>query len=163
MKTEFDSMQEQRTYIRNLVNRKMKYVPKCIICHSDKNITIVHNFNHPYNISFICETCRHSKSKVELEALPKINLLDCIDTNSKYSHSKNLILDESIIAIINEALNTKLSLTEYLKTKNFSYHKFKTALNLYEKSQKGITNKIETHFKKLRADKIKNTLKDKKK
>ena len=61
MKTDFESMQEQRTYIRNLVDRKLKFVPKCSVCGSE-DVTIIHNFKHPY-VLFV--------NLVELEKLKK--------------------------------------------------------------------------------------------
>jgi hypothetical protein len=159
MKTDFESMQEQRTYIRNLVDRKLKFIPKCSVCGS-KDVTIIHNFKHPYDIGFICKSCRAGKTKEELQKIPKINLLENIEVNSRYSHSKNLVLTKEIKNLINESLKTNLSLTEFLREKKFSYKKFNYALELYEKERKNITQDVKTHFKSLRAEKIKNSIKN---
>ena len=108
-----------------------------------------------YNVENIKE-----KPNFGIIKIPKINLLENIEVNSRYSHSKNLVLTKEIKNLINESLKTNLSLTEFLREKKFSYKKFNHALELYEKERKNITQDVKTHFKSLRAEKIKNSIKN---
>lgn len=161
MKTKFKSLSNQRVYIRNFVDRYYKGSTKCVNCGKEKT-SIVHNAENPYCISFICDDCRIGLDKETLNSLPKVNILDNIEVNRKFSHIKNLVLTEDLKNIIENALTTELSLTEYLKENKLSYNKYREAVNKYEKEIKPIRKKLKQHFNYLRADKISNSIKNSK-
>lgn len=153
MKTKFESLQQQRVYIRNFVDRNYIGSKACVNCGKEPT-TIVHNEENPYNISFICDDCRLGLDKETLSNLPKINILDNIEINRKFSHSKNLILTEDLKHILEGALDTDKTLVEYLKENNLSYKKYKQAVEKYDKEVKSIKNDLKNHFNSLRAKRV---------
>lgn len=154
MKTEFKDMQTQRIYIGNFVARHYKDKKECVVCGSDSEISIIHNPDDAYSISFICKNCRMKLNRQDLLNLPKINILEHIDLNRKFSHSSNLVLDSRIKFILEHALQTEKSLMEYLRENKLSYSKYKKAIALYEKDVKPIKNELRKHFNSLRAQKV---------
>ena len=153
MKTEFRNIQQQRVYIANFVKRYYKGDKYCIICGND-NTSIVHNEENPYEVSFVCNECRTKHTKEQLKNLPKTNLLIYVEQNKKFSHSKNLVLDGKMKFILEGALKTNKSLTEYLRENKLSYTKYKQAVKMYEKDVKPIANDLRNHFNLLRAQKV---------
>ena len=157
MKTYFDNMKQQRVYIKNFINRRFIGKKECAICNIEENLSVVHNKENPYQISFICKNCRSKISKDKLEKLPKVDILKNIEINPKYSHSKDLVLDSKMKFIIEHSLETDMSMMNYLKSQKISYHKFKIATKLYEKEVAPIEKDIKNHFKRLRVKNISKT------
>lgn len=153
MKTTFKDTKQQRVYIRNFVDRYYTGSKKCVNCGKEPT-TIIHNEKDPYKISFICDTCRLGVDREDLENLSKINILEHIELNKKFSHSKNLVLDEHLRSVLENALTTKLSLMEYIKDNKISYKRFKKAIDKYDSEIKPIKKELNEHFKQLRNEKI---------
>ena len=81
-------------------------------------------------------------------------MLIYVEQNKKFSHSKNLVLDGKMKFILEGALKTNKSLTEYLRENKLSYTKYKQAVKMYEKDVKPIANDLRNHFNLLRAQKV---------
>lgn len=154
MKTNFKDMQHQRVYITNFINRRFTGIRACTICGNTENLSVVHNKVDPYKISFICKNCKNKLDRTQLESLPKINILEHIEINKKFSHSKDLILDDKMKLIIENALVTDKSLVNYLRENDISYYKYKVAVEKYENKVKPIKIALKRHFKELRANSI---------
>ena len=157
MKTDFENLAQQRVYIRNFINRHYLGSKACVNCGKEPT-TIVHNEEDPYLVTFICDTCRLGLDKETLESLPKINILEHIEVNKRFSHSKDLVLTEDLKRVLEKALYTDKTLVEYLKENNLSYTKYKEAVIKYEDEIKPIQKRLKEHFNNLRANKISNSI-----
>lgn len=160
MKTNFKNMDTQRVYISNFVKRKYNKEIKCIKCGTTKDVQIINNPDNPYSISFICKECRLGMPKQEQQSLEKINLLENIDTNKKFSRVNSLILTDELIKIVQNSVTTESTMINYLKENNLSYQKFWRAVKLYEikENDLNITEKIQNHFNSMRIQKVKSAL-----
>ena len=157
MKTDFKDMKHQRVYIKNFINRRFIGEKQCAVCSSNENLSVIHNKENPYQISFICKDCKSKLARKDLENLPKVDILKNIEVNKRYSHSKDLILDSKMKFIVEHSLETDLSMMNYLKSHNISYHRFKIATKIYEKEVAPIEKDIKNHFKRLRVKNISKT------
>ena len=157
MKTDFKDMKHQRVYIKNFINRRFIGEKQCAVCSSNENLSVIHNKENPYQISFICRDCKSKLTRKDLENLPKVDILKNIEVNKRYSHSKDLILDSKMKFIVEHSLETDLSMMNYLKSHNISYHRFKIATKIYEKEVAPIEKDIKNHFKRLRVKNISKT------
>ena len=159
MITKFKDLQHQRVYIGNFVKRHYTGSKACVNCRKEPT-TIVHNVENPYLVSFICDDCRLGLDTEQLASLKKVNLLDYVEKNKKYTSTKNIVMTDELKNTIEGILNSDVSLMEYLKKHDLPYHRYKASVKLYEKEIGPIKKKIQTHLESMRRAKISETMKE---
>lgn len=114
--------------IATMVRRKNEIEKYCCIC-GNKNAQILHNYNNPFVISFICKKCRADKSKLAQAEKLRFDIREIMD-KSKIS-SKNFS-EKDVMNLVENYLFEKVSITDYCKEIGISYHIFSHLIERYK-------------------------------
>lgn len=140
MKTKFDSMLQQMSYINRFIDRKTDLKKKCIVC--GKPAYIQHNKINPYIIRPVCRICKNEYNLYgrtvdqTLDVLPTINILDHV--NSEFRNYSDRTLTEDQMKLIDENLKLNLTKTEFSKRLNVYPKALEWMITKYDSIKPGI-------------------------
>lgn len=157
-----DNKKKIRTKIANTVRRN-NIDKKCFNC--GKEGRILYDFDNPYNVVFICSECKSNNKileqannyRIDIKELIKESVNNSIGTNNITNKQVRWLEDNNVKNIIDNFLNSPLTLGEYIKTLGISRHQFYSIVKMYnEYLPKGetINKKIKLKMNKVQKDKV---------
>lgn len=142
-------IKNSRVKISNMVRRKKEIKKVCCICGNkkEKEVTILHNAQDPYLISFICKKCRINPENIKIAETRRFDLRDMLDRRTK---SKGSYSNRDIKILINSYLTEAVSIKEYCKNQNISRYEFNRLIEQYAEiyNDKMIRDRIKAHANK---------------
>lgn len=154
MKTNFDDMSQQMSYINRFIERNTNFKKKCIVC--GKPATIQHNKINPYIIRPLCRICRNQYGLFgrtvdkTLNVLPTVNLLDYVNTKPKRYEDRVLTQEE--MCLIDECIKLNLTKTVFSQRLNTHFKGLDWMIDEYEKIKPGIKEQFLQSIKKGRRN-----------
>ena len=145
--------QRERVKIANLVARKPEIENICCIC--GKKGTILHNYDDPYYITFLCSECRKDPRNLILAEERRFDL------RAKISKSKinvSNFTDQEVTRIVVGYMNNEeaKSIGEYCDSIKISRYQFNHLIDRYDElfPSQDIKNLIKDKSKRIQGEKI---------
>ena len=130
--------QKLRTKIANTV-RRYNIDNTCFSC--GKKGKIIHNYEDPYNIAFLCDECKKDNNNIKKIPEYRVNIKNIIENNVKDNmidqQVKRLSIEE-IKGIVDEYLSSTKSIGEFTENKHISRHQFNTMIEMYDEAYKNL-------------------------
>ena len=154
MKDEFDNFDKQGRYILRLIKNSTDLDRKCQICGNLGKLK--NNKISPYDIQFVCHSCRKGLEKDlvsdTFKGVPLINVKDHITNPTMIG--RMVELDEETIKKINDILNGGYNKQEALAYLNLTPTTYEKLLSKFSSLDKDIKQKLIDVYRKENAKRI---------
>lgn len=141
-----------RIRIAQMVKRKNEIEKSCCIC-GNKNAQILHNYNNPFVISFICKNCRDDKNKLSQAEKLRFDIREKLDKSKMIGKTFS---EKDVKNIVENYLFDVLSIQDYCYKIGISRHKFNLLIERYIKLYDNplIRKMVINHSNKINAKKL---------
>lgn len=157
-----DNKKRIRTKIANTVRRN-NIDKKCFNCGEEGRI--LYDFNNPYNVVFICSKCKSDKEileraekyKIDIKELIKTKINNSLGTNDLVNRQIRWIDDKNVKIIIDNFLESSMTLGKYIKSLGISRHQFYGIVERYNRylpNGKTINKEIKLKMNKVQKDNV---------
>lgn len=141
----------ERFKILNKIRNNTNLIRKCQICgktSSETKVETLINEVSPNKVKFVCTVCRYAEdTKSLIDKLPEINIDDFVTSDIKVVNLDKLTYSDKMKEYIDDALQTDLVKTRWLREKEISDLRFSTFVDLYEKHNNvQIRQQLNEHF-----------------
>lgn len=147
-----EKKKRDRMKIATMVRRKNEIEKYCCIC-GNKNAQILHNYNNPFLISFICKNCRADRNKVAQAEKMRFDIREKLN---KSKISGKFFLEKDIKDIVENYLFDEVSIQDYCNKIGISYYIFNQIVERYKKlyDNQEIREIVLNHSNRLTAIKL---------
>ena len=156
--------QKTRVGIINLIARHPEIKKVCCICGNEGKT--LHNRKNPYYITFICDKCKKDNDNLLIAEKSRKDIREYLIDISVINFS-----NDKIIELVEQFINSDLTLGEYCEKQNISRFQFNKVIEKYEKIkfdyhiknnviEKKTFKAIEKQGKELNNSEIEETIKE---